>query len=907
MAGGEGEARKKLRFSRQSLQAHSAGKSGSPSKLSNQELSARFSALQSQLHSFRSPSRPRSAPSFSGNQPSTLAELSQLLPAEVDRSSNAVPDRSEAPNHTHVYTPTYAHVSRGKEANDDGDLRSQLEAEKARSKALQQQLQEEQERVQSAERSLKEHLAGRLSAAAHGQQPTTDSSSGVAPASSSVDGAKHRLIREGKRADVSAEELEQLRKDVQEQESLIRAYQAENEAAMHRLKSSQQQARAREEELVAENSRLQAEINSLRGSIPDRSHVCAAPSFNSSPRPFHISSCVLFCVNVHTQDGGQNLQRVLQLEQQLEHAKEEAASKQDELRREVKQVKEEKQSLLSRLESFDSNAPERDAGEAKEAEGRFAKEREQYKSQVDELQRKVDWYAENQELISDKDKTISKLEQRIDELTGGGQRRQNGASTSTDAEDEHHGQKAGASGSSPQQLGPKRLKQRVKELTQENNELRSALEERNPSSTAALLSAVRPKPEESEHVRSLEKQVSKLKQDLKAKDDEKEATVRSLRQEHEKVKSQYDSQLKRARAQAASASGGSKSSRVKELEQQIADLRDFYGKKVKHLQSQLETERSHIGGAAPQQQQHGSRRGARSGRGSSAAHDEGHDAEDGNDAPECETANAEVQACTEAAESTNDASAQVELLMDEHQSVHGAVVSAEPSSSTEAEHGGEAADSSKSMPRIATKHAAEGAESIAGDNARASKMARQQLQEAYSEVVERSAQRIASLERQLEDARKQAEGLSSQEGERANRAERRVQELESEKAELEQSLQPQSQRVREELKQIDRKLVEMQRGMPEDAWSYTGARERQWLWIANQARRMGAAEASEARANAERAVKAKNDELNSFRRELDSILAAALAHQASEHSDGALAEQHDGMLSAAPRAAQPAA
>jgi hypothetical protein len=628
-----------------------------------------------------------------------------------------------------------------------------------------------------------------------------------------------------------------------------------------------------------------------------------------SPPVPHLIVCTFFCVNVHTQGGGQNLQRVLQLEQQLEHAKEEAATKQDELRREVKQVKEEKQSLLSRLESFDSNAPERDAGEAKEAEGRFAKEREQYKSQVDELQRKVDWYAENQELISDKDNTISKLEQRIDELTGGRQGRQNGASTSTDAEDEHIGQKAGASGSSPQQLGPKRLKQRVKELTQENNELRSALEERNPSSTAALLSAVRPKPEESEHVRSLEKQVSKLKQDLKAKDDEKEATVRSLRQEHEKVKSQYDSQLKRARAQAASASGGSKSSRVKELEQQIADLRDFYGKKVKHLQSQLETERSHIGGAAAQQQQqqHGSRRGARSGRGSSAAHDEGHDAEDGNDAPECETANAEVQACTEAAESTDDASAQVELLMDEHQSVHGAVVSAEPASSTEAEHGGEAADSSKRWPRVATKHAAEGAESIAGDNARASKMARQQLQEAYSEVVERSAQRIARLERQLEDARKQAEGLSSQEGERATRAERRVQELESEKAELEQSLQPQSQRVREELKQIDRKLVEMQRGMPEDAWSYTGARERQWLWIANQARRMGAAEASEARANAERAVKAKNDELNSFRRELDSILAAALAHQASEHSDSALAEQHEGLLSAAPRAAQPAA
>jgi len=56
--------------------------------------------------------------------------------------------------------------------------------------------------------------------------------------------------------------------------------------------------------------------------------------------------------------------------------------------------------------------------------------------------------------------------------------------------------------------------------------------------------------------------VSKLKQDLQAKEEEREAAVRSLRQEHEKMKSRYEAELRKAKA-SANAAGGNKSSRVK--------------------------------------------------------------------------------------------------------------------------------------------------------------------------------------------------------------------------------------------------------------------------------------------------------------------------------------------------------
>lgn len=607
------------------------------------------------------------------------------------------------------------------------------------------------------------------------------------------------------------------------------------------------------------------------------------------------------------QENGQSLQRVLQLEQQLEQVTEDASAKQDELRRELNKTKDEKNSLEAKLQGIDMNALERDISQAQRAEERFAKEREHYEMKVADLQHKVDWYAENQALISEKEKTIAQLQQQLDEPHSHSKK------VDDDEEDD-------ANGSNSQQLGSKRLKQRVKELSNENNELRKAVEEKNPTSTAALLSAVRPKPEEAEHVQSLKKQVNKLKQDIKAKDEEKEATVRSLRQEYEKMKAQYDSQLKRARAQAASASGGSKSSRVKELEQQVSELRDFYGKKVKHLQSQLEQERVNSGASASTSKvKRGAHATTSSLRGAPA---EKSDASITSEQQKEELFNdVEVQAdfddhalATEQSTKT-EASVQVNLLpgaessdpaAHKHRSSREMPVSSRQQPETELHSLDEDFDGQQNKRKALHQepnsntgwHSASRADGASGisysknedDEARASKMARQQLQEAYSEAVERSAARIASLERQLDEARKQAEGISTEETERANKAERRVQELEQEKAELQQSLQPMSQRGQTELREIDNKLIEMQRGMPEDAWSYNGARERQWLWIAKQARRLGEAEAAEARADADRAVQAKNDELSTFRQELDAILAAALAHQ--EHQIDPAAHQH---------------
>lgn len=171
------------------------------------------------------------------------------------------------------------------------------------------------------------------------------------------------------------------------------------------------------------------------------------------------------------------------------------------------------------------------------------------------------------------------------------------------------------------------------------------------------------------------------------------------------------------------------------------------------------------------------------------------------------------------------------------------------------------------------------------EEAKASQIARQKLQEAYVEAVERSASKVATLERQLEEANtrleeKERESQRVGELERAlNDSEERRHELEAEKGRLEELAGPGAARVKEVMADVDARLEEMRRTLPSDETSWMGTRERQWLWIAQHARRVGAQEAVAARKEAEKAVAAKNDELASFRQEVDAILAAALRQQ----------------------------
>lgn len=279
--GGGATTARRLRFSQtdsesvaQQANDGSSSCASAPAKLSNEELTARFFALQSQLSSL-SRSTPPHSPSRRaiGKSQQTVsggAQDTEPKPHAAHNSSSSVSETHTAPGNPHgsLTSPSGDQTQEGEERAEaeDASLRAQLQREIEYRRSLEQQLHAASNRASTAEAKLKEEYAQRLAAAATEPNDTEQAS---APAEQ----LKHRLLRDGKRADVSADELERVQKHLQEQESLIQGYQAENEAAMQRLKSTQQQAREREEQLRAENSRLQAENNSLKASVPDHK-VC---------------------------------------------------------------------------------------------------------------------------------------------------------------------------------------------------------------------------------------------------------------------------------------------------------------------------------------------------------------------------------------------------------------------------------------------------------------------------------------------------------------------------------------------------------------------------------------------------------------------------------------------------------
>ena len=102
-----------------------------------------------------------------------------------------------------------------------------------------------------------------------------------------------------------------------------------------------------------------------------------------------------------------------------------------------------------------------------------------------------------------------------------------------------------------------------------------------------MVLAAKPSVEENETIVELRKEIVGLQNALKSKDKNMEISLSSLRQEHDKLRIHYEGRL-------ATTTLASKGGRVKDLEKQIEELRSFYGKKVKDLQRNLETQQKNI-------------------------------------------------------------------------------------------------------------------------------------------------------------------------------------------------------------------------------------------------------------------------------------------------------------------------
>jgi len=209
------------------------------------------------------------------------------------------------------------------------------------------------------------------------------------------------------------------------------------------------------------------------------------------------------------------------------------------------------------------------------AEARF-----EHLSEAKNLKEKLAWYVENQALLDEKERMISELNARIEIL-------ENGRGTSLQ--------------SRVRESLPSDSK-KIRMLEKQVKELEEGLRKRNPDCLANLILAAGPNEEEKETRRQLREKLKQLEEKMEAREKSHSSRVRTLRQEHERVKFRYEKIIQELQHEAGwnGQEGSSQyaeeskvpsstnvtpstEARIKSLEEELVRVRNFYRKKIEDL------------------------------------------------------------------------------------------------------------------------------------------------------------------------------------------------------------------------------------------------------------------------------------------------------------------------------------
>ncbi|XP_054834612.1 centrosomal protein of 162 kDa isoform X3 [Eublepharis macularius] len=309
------------------------------------------------------------------------------------------------------------------------------------------------------------------------------------------------------------EMLKEIQKEVQNQETLLQGYQQENERLYQQVKELQLSNKKNEENMFKENQRLMTELASLREQV-DKNNLLSHGVQNSEPA------------------GNQSFTDLIL---ELRAAKTIETNLLEDRRR----LKQDKQALEVDLEQVKK---ERDLARAQIASTSDVKTyemkvmEESYKEEIGRLQKRLQWYAENQELL-DKDAArlrgakieIDKLKLEVDKL------------------------RSEAGNQSAQQK--KRLKdraadaKRIQDLERQVKEMEGILKRRHPNSLPALIYAAATvnsdgggdASSKTNTVEFLERRIKKLEAELEGKDDDAKKSLRTMEQQFQKY--QYEKRV----------------------------------------------------------------------------------------------------------------------------------------------------------------------------------------------------------------------------------------------------------------------------------------------------------------------------------------------------------------------------
>ncbi|XP_076827607.1 centrosomal protein of 162 kDa isoform X2 [Brachyhypopomus gauderio] len=357
---------------------------------------------------------------------------------------------------------------------------------------------------------------------------------------------------------VTEEKLKLIAKEMKEQETLIQGYHMENEKLYLQMKALQTKSKQNEEAMFAENQRLLSEL------------ACTKEKLNSSRKQKTVGF-------IDVADQGCSAELMGQLQT--------ARRKEVQLQEELRRLKQENQALRVDLQTLKK---QRDLAQAqvistsgdKGFELKLQKER--HKEEVAGLRKRLQWYAENQQLL---DKDAARLR-------------------AANAE--------------------------TQRLTEQVKELEEILRRRHPNSLPALIHAVASVggeegaagsragavPQTAHMEALLERRVRGLEAQLEGRDEEAKRSLRAMEQQFHRVKLQYEQQIsdleqrlaERIQEQPGSSPEESRA-QTQLLQQEVERLKEAHQSQVTDLKTEVaclqeQLQQYHTSAAPPHKPSH---------------------------------------------------------------------------------------------------------------------------------------------------------------------------------------------------------------------------------------------------------------------------------------------------------------
>ncbi|XP_055289877.1 centrosomal protein of 162 kDa isoform X1 [Moschus berezovskii] len=372
---------------------------------------------------------------------------------------------------------------------------------------------------------------------------------------------KHRWLHLGETTDpVTEEKLKQIQKEIQEQEMLLQGYQQENEKLYNQVKDLQEQNKKNEERMFKENQSLFSELAALKEQM-HRSRFLSQAVEDSEPTR------------------NQNFTDLLA---ELRVAQKEKNS----LLEDIKRLKQDKQALevdLEKVKKERDHAKDQIAYAAGEKLYEIKIIEETHKQEISGLQKRLQWYAENQDLLDKDAVRLKEANEEIEKL-------------------KLEVEKLKAESGNPSIQQKIRLKEKaadtkkIQDLERQVKEMEGILKRRYPNSLPALILAASAAGDIADRntVEFMEKRIKKLEADLEGRDEEAKKSLRTMEQQFQKMKIQYEQRLEEqdqllaCKLKEAAQNQQDNSSRAKALEKELDDVKEAHQITVRNLEAEID-------------------------------------------------------------------------------------------------------------------------------------------------------------------------------------------------------------------------------------------------------------------------------------------------------------------------------